>query len=99
MKVKDTYNMIKPPIMDTSRQVIVFAFSQFCVPDEQKRNALFKSLTQAVESKDYNKMYEILTELDDYRLSRVEVKPQLKQSEIVEVQKTTKKRKRVKKDE
>lgn len=94
MQSRNTYNLIKPPKMDGD--VIVFAFSRYVVPEENQRQSLFNILSQSILDKNYDKMYETLTNLEDFRISRTKVTPRLKQTEVVEA---TKGQKRMKKDE
>ena len=89
-KVKDTYNMIKPPILEEANNTIIFGFSKYVIEDDKLRSGFYRDLCAAIKKLDYPKIYDIVCKMDEYRTGAV-VAPRNKQTEIVAV--TAKKRK------
>lgn len=92
-KTNDTYNFIKPPILDNDKKVIIFAFSHFLIEDDKKRAALYRDLSNSITDKDFLRMNSTLCDLEPFRM-RTEVKPQYKQTELRTVTADQKKRKK-----
>lgn len=79
----NTHNEYIPPFHDASKKLLIFSFEHYHIEDDGTREGFYKSLKEAVQNKNYSRIFKILTQLAPYRI-RTQVQAARRQTRVVD---------------
>ena len=79
----NTHNEFIPPYHDASKKLLIFSFENYYIDNDGTREGFYKSLTTAVNDKQYDRILKIMDQLAPYRV-RTNVQLARRQTRVVD---------------
>lgn len=62
----NTHNEYIAPFMDSAKKLLIFNMDHYYIADDSTREGFFKSLKEAIQDKNYPRLYKVLDQLKPY---------------------------------
>lgn len=82
-RAHNTHNEYIPPFHDAAKKLLIFSFVHYHIEDDGTREGFYKSLKNAVEAKDYAKIFRVIEQLGPYQI-RTQVQTARRQTRVVD---------------
>lgn len=82
-KAHNTHNEFIPPFHDASNKMLIFSFENYYIANDGTREGFYKSLTTAVNDKNYDQIIKIMNQLAPYR-TRTNIQIARRQTRVVD---------------
>jgi len=79
----NTHNEYIPPFHDAANKMLIFSFENYYIENNGTREGFYKSLKEAVESKNYDRILKIMDQLALYRI-KSKVQTARRQTRVVD---------------
>jgi len=79
----NSHNEYIPPFHDAGKKTLVFSFEHYYIENNGTREGFYRSLKEAVENKNYNRILKIMDQLAQYRI-KSKIQPARRQTRIVD---------------
>lgn len=83
MADRNTFNKYIPPFHDEDKKLIIFSMVHYHIPDDATRTGYYKTLSNAVDGKDYSKIMRVLKDMAPY-IIKSKVQTALRQTRVVD---------------
>ena len=82
-RTRNTHNEYIAPFVDPTKKLLIFNNDHYYIADDATREGFFKSLKEAVQQKNYPRIYKVLAQLKPYWI-RHQVQTSRRQTRVVD---------------